>query len=81
MAGIRLAAPEGPDPAPDGRLAEALGRLPDEQREVILLKVQEDLTFKEIAAVCGVSGNTAASRYRYGLARLRESLEIDHDGR
>jgi RNA polymerase sigma-70 factor (ECF subfamily) len=52
-----------------------LDELPDEQKETIHLKVFEGLTFREIAAVCGVSGNTAASRYRYGIARLRKAME------
>ena len=48
--------------------------LPGEQKEVVYLKIFDDLTFKEIASVCGVSANTAASRYRYGMAKLREAL-------
>ena len=55
------------------RLVQSLTALPDEQREVIILKVFQDLSFKEIAAVCGLSINTAASRYRYGLEKLRAS--------
>ncbi len=53
----------------------ALEALPDEQKEVVILKVFQDLTFREIAAVCGVSANTAASRYRYGIEKLRSCLE------
>jgi RNA polymerase sigma-70 factor (ECF subfamily) len=56
-------------------LLERAGRLPVEQREVVYLKVFDGLTFKEIASVCGVSTNTAASRYRYGIEKLREALE------
>ena len=49
--------------------------LPAEQKEVIFLKVFDGLTFKEIGSVCGISANTAASRYRYGLEKLREAVE------
>jgi RNA polymerase sigma-70 factor (ECF subfamily) len=66
---------QGPDKKSEKFLAEALGRLPDEQREVIILKVFEGLTFKEIARICSLSTNTAASRYRYGLSKLRLFLE------
>jgi RNA polymerase sigma-70 factor (ECF subfamily) len=53
-------------------LQSALRTLPEEQREVIVLRVWGQLTFEEVAAVVGVSPNTAASRYRYGLAKLNE---------
>ena len=39
--------------------------LPPEQREVVLLKIDGELTFAQIAEVIGASMNTAASRYRY----------------
>ncbi len=52
-----------------------LDKLPGEQREVIQLKIFEGLTFKEISAICGISANTAASRYRYGIDRLRAVLK------
>ena len=57
-------------------LESALRALPPEQREAIYLKVFEGLTFQEIGDRCGVSLNTAASRYRYALTALRTSLEI-----
>jgi RNA polymerase sigma-70 factor (ECF subfamily) len=53
-------------------LAQALQRLPDEQREVISLKIDGQLTFAQIAEVLGISINTAASRYRYALEKLRD---------
>jgi RNA polymerase sigma-70 factor (ECF subfamily) len=56
-------------------ISQALSRLPDDQKEIIILKVFQDFTFKEVASVCGLSINTAASRYRYGLEKLRASLE------
>jgi RNA polymerase sigma-70 factor (ECF subfamily) len=66
---------EEPSEASSAVLVRALGELPDEQREVIILKVFEDFSFKEIAAACGLSINTAASRYRYGIEKLRSTLE------
>lgn len=60
----------------DRRLAieAALRRLPVEQREVLTLKIWGELTFEEIGAQLKISGNTAASRYRYALASLRKEL-------
>jgi RNA polymerase sigma-70 factor (ECF subfamily) len=55
-------------------LLERAGGLPSEQREVVYLKIFDGLTFKEIGSVCGISANTAASRYRYGIEKLREAL-------
>jgi RNA polymerase sigma-70 factor (ECF subfamily) len=57
------------------RLERALAALPRDQREVVALKIDGGLTFAEIAAVLGVSPNTAASRYRYALQRLRDRLK------
>jgi len=61
----------GPDEASEVRLGEALAGLSAEQREAVVLKEFEGLTFRAIGAVCRVSTNTAASRYRYGMAQLR----------
>jgi RNA polymerase sigma-70 factor, ECF subfamily len=55
-------------------LAVALGELPVEQRAVVHLKLWEGLTFEEIAAALEIPPNTAASRYRYGLDKLRGRL-------
>ncbi|MBP1661606.1 MAG: polymerase sigma factor, sigma-70 family [Candidatus Aminicenantes bacterium] len=55
-------------------LRAAAEGLPPEQKEAVFLKVFDGLTFKEIASVCGVSANTAASRYRYGIEKLREAV-------
>ena len=54
---------------------EALLALPQEQREVIALHLHGSLTFREIAERQGVSINTAQSRYRYGIERLRAVLD------
>jgi RNA polymerase sigma-70 factor, ECF subfamily len=56
-------------------LEAAVKRLPDEQREVITLKIWSELGFREIAEVLGISINTAASRYRYALKKLGQMLE------
>jgi len=53
----------------------ALRQLPPEQRAVIVLKMGEDLTFREIGQVLDIPRNTAASRYRLAIARLRALLE------
>lgn len=55
---------------------EAFPQLPIEQREVLVLKVFDDLTFKEIAEITGASINTVAARYRYGIERLRRVLTV-----
>lgn len=53
----------------------ALRRLPPEQREVLTLKIWQELTFDQIGGTLGISPNTAASRYRYALNALRQQLE------
>lgn len=55
-------------------LAEAVDRLPHEQREVVVMKIWNELTFAEIGTVLGISQNTAASRYRYALTSLKKNL-------
>ncbi len=61
------------------QLAEALGDLPEEQRAVVHLKLWEGLTFEAIASLLELSPNTAASRYRYGIDKLRERLRPLYD--
>jgi RNA polymerase sigma-70 factor, ECF subfamily len=55
-------------------IESALWRLPDEQREVLVLKIWGELTFEQIGAQLEIPPNTAASRYRYALAALRREL-------
>ncbi len=55
-------------------LERALRALPPEQREVVHLKVYEQQTFRQIADQLNVSINTAASRYRYAIEKLRALL-------
>jgi RNA polymerase sigma factor (sigma-70 family) len=52
-----------------------LDSLPDEQREVIILRHFADLSFKEIAEITNTSINTALGRMRYGLINLRKMME------
>lgn len=55
-------------------LSAALGELPPDQRAVVHLKLWEGLTFERIAEALDIPPNTAASRYRYGLDKLRDRL-------
>jgi RNA polymerase sigma-70 factor (ECF subfamily) len=73
-AGAAWFEPPGRDYTAEVRLRQALAALDDGQREVTVLHVWGELTFAEIGEVLGVSPNTAASRYRYALARLREAM-------
>ena len=61
------------------RLRQAIEALPDEQREIFLLREVADLQFNEIAAVVGCPENTVKSRMRYALEKLREALEEYRD--
>jgi len=56
------------------RLTLLLGRLPYEQREVVVLHLHQEMRFKEIAEALGISINTTQSRYRYGLEKLRSIM-------
>jgi RNA polymerase sigma factor (sigma-70 family) len=56
------------------RLNEALAELPHEQREAVMLRLKGNMKFNEIARLQGISVNTALGRYRYGLQKLRSSL-------
>jgi RNA polymerase sigma-70 factor (ECF subfamily) len=57
-----------------GSIVRAVEALPDEQREVFLLREIGNLPFREIAAIAGVGENTVKSRMRYALDRLQEAL-------
>ena len=56
------------------RVAAAIDALPEEQREVFLMREVSNLPFKEIAEIVGASENTVKSRMRYALERLQEAL-------
>lgn len=67
------------DPNPDESDSEraamrCLEHLPTDQREVIVLKIWHQRTFEEIGELLGLSPNTAAGRYRYGLQKIRTCL-------
>ncbi len=79
-----IVSPFAPASDPDDQLfrdelAVALAGLPEEQRAVVHLKLWEGLTFEQIAAALQIPPNTAASRYRYGLDKLRERLRPLYD--
>ena len=59
-------------------LDTALRALPAEQREVIHLKIYEDMTFAQIGELLNISPNTAASRYRYAIEKLQRLLDEKH---
>ena len=61
------------------RMQKAIEGLPDEQREIFLLREVADLQFNEIAKVVGIPENTVKSRMRYALEKLREALEEYRD--
>jgi RNA polymerase sigma-70 factor (ECF subfamily) len=68
---------EGPDP--DQRefvnwLEKGLAELPEEQRSAVVMRLWDGMSFAEIGEVCEVSPNTAASRYRYGIDKMRRLL-------
>jgi RNA polymerase sigma factor (sigma-70 family) len=52
-----------------------ISHLPDDQREVVILRHYSGLSFKEIADITGVSINTALGRMRYALINLRRTME------
>ena len=56
------------------QLSSEIGKLPYEQREALILHIQGGLMFKQIARLQRVSTNTAWSRYRYALKKLRSQL-------
>lgn len=59
-------------------LRRIIDRLPDEQREVVLMRYFDNLSFKEIAEESGVSINTALGRMRYALINLRKLIREHH---
>ena len=56
-------------------LTRLLDELPEDQKEVLVLRMYQDLSFKEIADLTGVSINTALGRMRYALLNLRKIIE------
>ena len=79
----RLAADPDPGPDPDGRrrqVKEALVGLPERQRQVVLLRVYEELPFKEIARALGCSAGSAKVSYHYAVKGLKEILNSEKEG-
>ncbi len=75
LAAVRL----GPDEETSGReiglrIEAAAAQLPIEQREVFWLRMQADLSFKEIAKIQKCSINTALARMQYAVSKLRKEL-------
>ena len=62
-------------------LSKAMSQIPYEQREVVSLYMEGDLTFREIATIQNTSINTVQGRYRYGMNKLRSLLngELNHE--
>ncbi|MES2544760.1 MAG: sigma-70 family RNA polymerase sigma factor [Bacteroidota bacterium] len=56
-------------------LQKLIDALPDDQKEVIMMRIYQDLSFKEISELTGVSINTALGRMRYALMNLRKVIE------
>lgn len=72
------------NPAPDSnilfeeqsaQISNALTQIPNEQREIVALKITAGLKFRQIAALQNISINTAQARYRYGMDKLRSLLK------
>jgi len=72
--GLFVDSPDPDEAALRAGITVALGELPPDQRAVVHLKLWEGLTFEKIAEVLAIPANTAASRYRYGIDKLRERL-------
>ena len=60
-------------------LQEALQKLPIKQREIIILRIYEELRFHEIAGILGVNLSTVKSRFRLGVMSLRKMMEAADD--
>ena len=75
---VALEQPEVDSKAASGplrnRIAQAIEALPEDQREVFLMRQLQHMPFADIAQVVGVSENTVKSRMRYALERLQEAL-------
>lgn len=73
----------GPDSETGGRdlgvrIEAAAAQLPPEQREVFWLRMQADLSFKEIAKIQKCSINTALARMQYAVSKLRKELAVEY---
>lgn len=59
----------------DSDLTVLIDELPEDQKEVLLMRIYKDMSFKEISENTGVSINTALGRMRYALINLRKIIE------
>lgn len=59
-------------------LQQLVDDLPTEQKEVIIMRIYGEMSFKEIAQITDVSINTALGRMRYGLMNLKKSIDVQH---
>ena len=58
-----------------GHLQKLIEELPEDQKEVLVMRMYNDMSFKEISEVTGVSINTALGRMRYAVLNIRKSIE------
>jgi len=79
----RASAADGPDAVGRAeqldRLKQAVDRLPDAKRQVVVMKAFAGLTYQQMADVTGESINTLAARYRRALTSLRRAMESSHE--
>lgn len=61
-------------------LGSLLSQLSQEMREVLILRIYEEMKFKDIAQIMGCSVSTAKSRFRLGVAHLKKLMEVDYEG-
>ena len=59
----------------EGDLVKIIEELPDDQKEVLMMRIYQDLSFKEISDLTGVSINTALGRMRYAILNMRKVIE------
>ena len=71
--------PPDRDHSAERNVRRSLQNLPEDQRQTVVLHIWGELTFAEIAEVLNISPNTAASRYRYALEKLRELVGAPED--
>ncbi len=78
--GIALPPPPAPPApsSPDTHLSEALNQLSDELREVVIMRLVEDMTVEEVATALDIPTGTVKSRLHNALAALRQDPRIKH---
>lgn len=71
--------PTQPDEQRMQQLVTGLTELPEKQRSVLILKFYRDKTLREIGTLLGISENTAASCFRYGIEKLQRVMTGDQN--